>query len=697
MNFFRILISNVIKRDNYCKISFLKKYASKLLKLIFFYYHLILKKLRNFLSKILHKDNFSYIDIPSVNNNFFKTGEIVIGDSFIGRNEYLDKFQKYFNNHSTQNISIVGMRRIGKTSLIYKATKYIPDTAFSVYVDVANMSCYYDIWQNIFSQINKQIDNSNVQIKRHLRKVRKQLTQFNTKDLEWVDFDQFVTTVFKSFRECNLLIYIILDEFDRAEELFKETYHFERFRTLFSSAEYCVNGIIISRRSLPTIEKKFNLSSTFAGIFNVTYCKGFNNDDMNIYYEFFTNNGFSISNDQKERILYYANNIPYLLSIIGNCIMEEFDNKSKINVDEIFKNKCPTINQHYRQLKNLLEKEGDLQRILPFIVGPRIGVTNNDKDELECLGYLNENDTGFLCISEFFTDYLKSQTEILNDNWKNICEVDKLLKGLLEREISQLSQKYKCNDDNFDYIFEHIINVSARINSSYKGNSRLSILKSNQNKNRVQFNVNSTLLDVMSLRDTILIILENWNDIFKKYFDYGSIDVWEEKFMLCALARDPIAHNHSEYLTSTQISTVDAYCNLIRDTLNRTRLRYPSQNNQTIISQYHLPNQSSSSNVINPNSVSNITPRNINSDPYSLIDKEIIVTRFKLEVAKNTKLILHCLSYNGVKIVIPPYCLNDYTQISLDQMIKNNTKAKVLVLKYHNNQYEAKLIEWIPK
>ena len=61
-------------------------------------------------------------------DNIFKIGSQVTGESFIGRKEYLNTFKKLFlDNNNRVAKSIIGITRIGKSSLIANIFNNISD------------------------------------------------------------------------------------------------------------------------------------------------------------------------------------------------------------------------------------------------------------------------------------------------------------------------------------------------------------------------------------------------------------------------------------------------------------------------------------------------------------------------------------------------------------------------------------------
>lgn len=71
-----------------------------------------------------------------------------------------------------------------------------------------------------------------------------------------------------------------------------------------------------------------------------------------------------------------------------------------------------------------LEREGDAKRIIPFIFGSDIGVTQNDKNELYNLGYFREENGKLIVISEYFMGFFLRADQLSVNIWDNIITVE---------------------------------------------------------------------------------------------------------------------------------------------------------------------------------------------------------------------------------------------------------------------------------
>lgn len=495
-------------------------------------------------------------------DNIFQIGGQVSGDSFIGRTDFVNGIRKNFIDSEMRTAkSIVGLTRMGKSSAVRNSFFNLPNNVIYIYEDLNEWSEYNELWQDICYEVKEQLVKRSIQVE----PIEDCFAELDNDALPWIKMSRTVKKIFGHLSDTNIKTILVLDEFDNASTLFSEgTKHFELFRTIFSDGKYNVSAITISRRNLYTIEGATYQSSTFHGVLDIVPFKGFDEADMREYFDVFSRYGVELDETQKGKIVYYAGNAPYLLSIMGHYIVEAVGAGEDVDIDKIFLDKCKSINDYYRDCIKHLERDDDLRRIIPFIIGPNIGVTQNDKDELFNLGYFREENGDLIAISEYFVDFL-SANMLQIDIWDNIINLEKKLKQLIERELTRVVYHFSAAGDNINDVFRIIMEKTPGI-----GHGDIARYDSFLLNNKKVFNLDSSYLDVMSMNDTIKIIKECWSDIFSAYFNNDLYDEWERKFGKCSRARNPIAHGHEEYLTDFDKQEVDIYCKQIFDILSDT-------------------------------------------------------------------------------------------------------------------------------
>lgn len=529
--------------------------------------------------------------------NIFQIGGQVTGESFIGRKKFVNDFRKDFIENDIRTAkSIIGLTRMGKTSTILKVFENCPQKIIYVYSILKEYSNYNEIWQDICYKIRKQLAELNIDI----NSIKESFDIVESDDIKWIKMLTAIKNIFSYLSDMELKTVLVLDEFDSAKELFEEkTKHFELFRTVFSDAKFNVSAITISRRNLYTIEGATYQSSTFHGVLDVIPFKGFDEDDMKEYFDVFEKVGISLNNSQKNKIIYYAGNIPFLLSIIGHYIFDSFEADEDIDIDKIFQNKCKSINDYYRDCIKHLERDNELKRIIPFILGPNIGVTHGDKQELFNLGYFREVNGNLIAVSEYFTDFLS--VNMLNISiWDEIINLEKKMKQLIELEFTKIVKHYSIGGNDFNEIFLNVLTKTPGIEQGDIAKYKAFLSKTTQEFNNIQ----CSYLDVISMGDSIKIIKDCWIDIFAEYFNNAKFGDYELKFQRCVRARNPIAHGHEDYLTLNDKNEVNIYCKEIFEVINRNakNVKIDSENYLDVAKKFmtNLPqNQEIEAKIVN--------------------------------------------------------------------------------------------------
>lgn len=493
-------------------------------------------------------------------DNIFCIGGQVRGDSFIGRKSEVESLRSLFVDSSIKTAkSIIGLTRTGKSSFVDNAFLNIPETEKILYVNATlGDFSYYEMWQDIMWKLRKQLQRKELMDD----ELEGLLANFDEDDLKWVKLNHSVKDTFEYLNEIEIKVILVLDEFDRASFVFEnDTKKYDMLRELLSSPKYNLFAITISRRNLNTIEGTTYQSSTLHGVLDPIYFKGFREDDVQEYYEVLGKYDICLTDEQKKEIKYYAGTSPYLLSIFGNKLVERKKSGKPIDITDVFQNDCKLINDYYRDIQRHLERDGDLNRLIPFVIGPNIGVTQNDKDELVNLGYLLVSDNRIIAVSEYFTQFLS--INMLNFSiWDAIINVEKKIKQIIEREMNDLIDFYQVYGESVKDIEKEIIQNTPGAQKN------ISMYDSFIDSTQKKFFKTCTYFDVMSLSDSLRIVANAWS-VFSKYFKDTEFGAWREKFDKCGRARNPIAHGHEEYITDIEKREIDIYCKDILESISK--------------------------------------------------------------------------------------------------------------------------------
>lgn len=503
------------------------------------------------------------------NKNIFCTGGRVNPDEVIGYRRFYDsdRFERVVRDklEGTGGIAVTGLPRTGKTSLVYNVCERIAKTSDNVILiekDVAEFKAengFNNLFNDVIREIRKHVDNKSCD--ENLSEVKNSIELFED-DFEVgsylirSDFKEIVSNL----KNVGIKVILVLDEFDSASSFFDDS----KFEFLRSLASGLLVLITISRRRLIMISAS-NGQSTLAGVMHDYILNGFNNDDIEDYHKKLKENYCIVLTEEDRMALEaYCGSSPYIWSYFGNLIVQNHFNKVCKSVKEIYSQKLALkINDFYHTLDEALNsdlvdhhcvKDNKSKSFLDIIIGTVIGpssiVTRSDLEILQQLGYIRKGESGYYALSECYNRHLREERMYKSDDLTNqICDVEKRLKLMISEELDE-----ECKLDNDWY------NLLEKCGGDISARSRYFKYISN---NKDLFNVESTVLDVMSLKHACCIIKFKWHERFAKYFNYDPYDKWRAKFDLCARARNPIHHVHPEFLSREEQEAVGLYCNEI--------------------------------------------------------------------------------------------------------------------------------------
>jgi hypothetical protein len=505
-------------------------------------------------------------------DNPFIVGAEVEGESFIGRRDQLKQFNDllYKNDSKSGSISLTGITRIGKSSLIRNAVKLNENkNIITVKTVISKFSDFNEFWTDVLSLVRDELEFVEGN---YFKEINALDAAIDAGTNDTYNFRRKVEKAFKLISK-QLKLVIVIDEFDFAEYVFgSDSSNFQFFRELISSADYKMTFITISRRSLIHIETRSFGGSTLDGVFKKISLRGFSNEDLQEYFNKFDSLQIKLSDDIKKKILYYGGRSPYLLSAIGQEIVYR---QGADDFDSVLSACNQQFLDYFKRIVELLKDEDFYNKLLQIYIGPRYNIKQYDIDELVSRGYISNKIKGFYdtgednidefkyeTISEYFVEYLMdiSQPEV-GEIWPVLSEAEKKLRSIIEieltgmfggrwmEELERVNQEYKKNKRTF--IDFDKVNINLAVNKKkYKERASDNIL---------------TTVGIMELRN----ILQHYWTRFAPYFNNDQFSKWSDRFYLLHKARNPLAHNTAEFLTEEEIMETELYCREIISSISK--------------------------------------------------------------------------------------------------------------------------------
>lgn len=503
------------------------------------------------------------------------TGSQVSKRTFLGRFDIYEDFQTKMREQVTsQGLSVIGLNRIGKTSFVneyirknFKNTKR-PNTIL-IERTLSHSSSANRFWHSFASELRTkwefcgEIDSMS----------EKSFTSILSGDIEaptWFEsiFQINIKSILVSLQEKGFRLIFVIDEFDHAREIFAKNGGLSLIRDLGTSANLDVTVITMSRRTLAIIQKEaVGTGSTLSESFTSIYLSHFNERDMRELYNAFSDYDIFLQTNEacKNRLQFYAGTHPYLLSIYSYHIVQAKLRGEDITaslIDEIKSLEYGKIEGYYKTVLERMIEDGYAEDIRSVLCGPHTRLTQHDVGVYQQWGYLSLDSEGYYTISRDFTKYFIKGTQTLSlPEWDAVMQAENILKGMVERVYPRLNEfiyttvmsSYTwCND---------IISIYPEL-SFFSGRNAI---EANFKKAWQDYGIEETLIGALTLGSIVEhIILKNWAK-FKPFFRNEEKSTWQYHLKLLVRARNPLAHNHPEYLTDTEKRQLPATCTLISE------------------------------------------------------------------------------------------------------------------------------------
>ena len=367
-----------------------------------------------------------------VHNPHADFGGIVTGSRFIGREAELRKVKdRILNSAGFGSISVVGLPRIGKSSLVCEALRRAPSEVLGqrVVVAQANVGTFKsvgDLLRYVVEELAEELRSKKLGNELTHSRVNKALTE------SLIDFN-VVRTVFRSLKQEGLRPISVLDEFDAGRRLFKDTPNlFHWLRELCSNSDFKAAVVFVAKRRLQDISRLAGYESSYwTNVLMSLPLKPFSNDDTDIFFSKLERDGVPIKEKERQEILSFLGCHPYLLDMFGYHVWARVKQREHVDINWIGEICDELIREYHQQIDEVLEDSAMLSKLIQIVVGPQWDVTKDDVDVLCELGVLRNEDGRLLGFSRAFENHLQIVSRSV-DVWPLWRETERSLRAFLE-------------------------------------------------------------------------------------------------------------------------------------------------------------------------------------------------------------------------------------------------------------------------
>lgn len=501
--------------------------------------------------------------------NPFCVGEIAEGDGFVGRREKLREFRQKLLAKKRGSISICGLPRVGKSSLIHQllhnSGNLLEKEIVVAEVDLGKCASFFMLWRKIAKQLRGQLQMADLLTEELIQSVQAIIDAGE----DYEELSDAIDTLFEELKEDGVKTILYIDEFDYVAKVFgtgaeTDAYCYSQLlRGLATEARYNVSFIIVSRRSLAFLEERCCGGSALHLAMDAQQLTGFDDDEVREMRTLLERYEVSLTDEEWCAVRKLGGRIPFLLSTICKDLVVR---KGSATPAEIIEGCYPRMLEYYEEIGRLLQDEGFEKRMCQVLCGPKYNITPAQVREMESRGYLRQDGDDYEAISEGFAEYFRQRVRgsVAGKISPLMTETERLVRGAIT-----VQMKKKFGDRWESAIEEEYEERRARDPEKYRDfvdfQKVKKFLSAAENANYAQGS-SLGILNMMSFGELFNIISVYWSDfaadnVFggKQLSELGII------FKLLQRARNPLAHSNIEYLTTAEITQVDGYCQELVD------------------------------------------------------------------------------------------------------------------------------------
>jgi hypothetical protein len=500
-------------------------------------------------------------------NPFSGYGGIVKEDRFIGRRSQIKLIQsRLLAEDNFGNLAIMGLPRVGKSSLAWNAVmqnkedlinrKIIPIwLPFGEYSSL--LECIESIMLDVIDKLKSlgietfNLEECNHGFKRRISQLEKR---------------RIIKKYFKILKNIGYRLLVILDEFDNAEKIMN-LFDFQFLRELSYNPETKIAILTISRKTIREIEPNEGVLSNFHQIFTDLNLGLYNESDIYEYWTRVTSFGVSVSKEYEDIVEELVGSHPYLLDVLNYEVFNHSDDSGidlKLVINSSMEALKLKLYNEYESIINLMRHENLDRMMLQMIVGPVYDISQRDIERLLRFGIvLSKTNDSYQAFAASFGQYLKIKSQEINI-WPLWNEVEVEIRELIKL---QLFEKYGENwEDGYRKEFKNKDgNVEVLDGSQFSPG----LINERDRSIKLFGNLASNhLIDYTLPRQMFdYFISKDWT-WYSKVFSKQKND-WKPVFEHLTKIRNPLAHNNPSFLSSSDKSIAEGYCEVILEKVQK--------------------------------------------------------------------------------------------------------------------------------
>lgn len=371
-------------------------------------------------------------------NIFAGYGKIVTDNLYIHR-KYLEAelCNRTINYDTYGSVSVVGMQRMGKSSLVYntiikKAEDYYEKGIIIINCSMNSFATPESFFKGIVDAVYEVLEDYN-DIDDKMERRYNKVIDASLKDGCVKNIQSFFKLLLKSGKR----VICVIDEFDYSRKLFGNFNEgFNILRELAYQPETNVTFIFVSRRMVTELESSADISTLANILGKPIYVKGYSEEELNDYYLRGEKYGISLSDEEKKQVMDITGAQPYWLDILMYHYVENSSENREF--ENLFNENSGVLYNEFERLMALLNEQHLLNKLYQIVIGPAYDYTRADVQKLYDYGIIGiENGQAILQSKKLF-EYMKMK-EGMFDFYPLWNKTERRMRNLLK---FKLKEKY---------------------------------------------------------------------------------------------------------------------------------------------------------------------------------------------------------------------------------------------------------------
>lgn len=341
-------------------------------------------------------------------NPFTNYGGIVYGKRFVGRSDAIRLIHERILTDDPGCLAIVGLPRIGKSSLVYQALIHQRDLvqAHKVIPIWIGMGTFHTP-EAFFRKLILATQEALVDLNASTERIAIRSAQALDPNCPWMEFNHQMQQFFKCVRQSGWRIVFVIDEFDAARTIFGNNIAaFQAMRELHNQPEWRVAFVATSRRAISEIEA-YSAISNLSGIFPELHIGPFSEQEATEMLGSLLDIGLEFDGSDLEFIKRKIGLHPYLVAVFVYHLANLWLDSEQADFEYALELSSATYITYYNRLVNLMSEDSTLNCLLQIASGATAGIRKTAIDKLKTYNIIQVGAHGeYAIFSQHLATYL---------------------------------------------------------------------------------------------------------------------------------------------------------------------------------------------------------------------------------------------------------------------------------------------------